>query len=269
MHKCTLGGFVLSNWCFSGSIGLIWETIKPVSLYDLLLKKKLSEQFTFSEISLMKKLFFFDFISMGGLKRDRWTAKYFYPIYRFFGFITLAFAYRPLVYNFLDQKKARWIATFILPIYTVVLFIMQIYGVVYSNYKVEGQLTSSYFTSKNNYDDELTEETDFVQFVSLPSKVIDKPYMRIYFGFNGFMEDTIIAHDSVLASKKDRRGYSRKTARSFSFNGLRLSLSNSYLVILSSYFSRLKAYFFFIIYNSALPKSLAIFCFSKAKFRFC
>ena len=176
-------------------------------------------------------IFFFDFISMGGLKRDRWTAKYFYPIYRFFGFITLAFAYRPLVYNFLDQKKARWIATFILPIYTVVLFIMQIYGVVYSNYKVEGQLTSSYFTSKNNYDDELTEETDFVQFVSLPSKVIDQPFMRVYIGFNGFMEDAILAHDSVLAPKKDRRGYSLKTSRSFSFNGLRLSLSNSYVEV--------------------------------------
>lgn len=173
-------------------------------------------------------IFFFDFITMGGLKRDRWTAKYFYPIYHFFGWITLAFAYRPLVYNFLDQKKARWVATFILPVYMIVLLLLQIYGVVNSNYQIEGQGTSSYFTSKNNYDDELTEKTDFVQFVSLPSKVIDKPYMRVYVGFNKFLEDAILAHDSILMPKEDRRGYSLKLNRQFNFYGFNLSFSNKY-----------------------------------------
>ena len=173
-------------------------------------------------------VFLFDFITMGGLKRDRWTAKYYYPIYRFFGLITLAFLYRPLVYNFLDQKKARWVATFILPVYTVALVFLQIYGVVNSNYQIEGQGTSRYFTSKYNYEDELTEKTDFIQFVSLPSKVIDKPYMRVYIGFNKFLEDAVLAHDSILMPEKDRRGYSFKINRRFNFSGLSFNFSNSY-----------------------------------------
>ena len=176
-------------------------------------------------------IFFFDFISMGGLKRDRWTAKYYFPIYKFLGVITLAFLYRPLVYNFLDQRKARWVATFILPAYLIVLLFLQIYGVVNSNYQIEGQLTSSYFTSKYNYEDELTEKTDFVQFVSLPSKVIDKPYMRVYVGFNKFIEDAILEHDSILRPKEDRRGYSFKTTTGLSFNGLNINLSRKYLMV--------------------------------------
>ncbi|RNC87474.1 MAG: hypothetical protein ED555_14165 [Allomuricauda sp.] len=176
-------------------------------------------------------IFLFDFLTMGGLKRDRWTAKYYYPLYRFFGIITLAFMYRPLVYNFLDQKKARWVATFILPIYTVGLVFLQIYGVVNSNYQIEGQGTSSYFTSKYNYEDQLTEKTDFVQFVSLPSKVIDKPYMRVYVGFNKFLEDAVLAKDSTLMPEKDRRGYSFKINRRFNFSGLSFNFSNRYLQI--------------------------------------
>lgn len=176
-------------------------------------------------------IFFFDFISMGGLKRDKWTAKYYFPIYRFLGVITLAFLYRPLVYNFLDQKKARWVATFILPAYLLLLLFLQIYGVVNSNYQIEGQLTSSYFTSKYNYEDELTEKTDFVQFVSLPSKVIDKPYMRVYVGFNKFIEDAVLANDSLLMPKEDRRGYSFKIRRGLNFNGLTFNFSNKHLMV--------------------------------------
>lgn len=67
-----------------------------------------------------------------------------------------------------------------------------------------------------------------VQFVSLPSKVIDKPYMRVYVGFNKFLEDAVFAHDSLLVPKKDRRGYSFKVNRRFNFSGLNFSFSNKF-----------------------------------------
>jgi len=50
-------------------------------------------------------LLLIDFLGAGILKKYKWTSKIYFPIYRVFGFITLAFLYRPLVYNFLDQKK--------------------------------------------------------------------------------------------------------------------------------------------------------------------
>ncbi|WP_350287633.1 hypothetical protein [uncultured Croceitalea sp.] len=152
-------------------------------------------------------LVFIDFISLGFLKKNRWTTKIYFPIYRLFGFITLSFLYRPLVYNFLDQKKARWVAQFITPVYFILGLVFASYGKLNSNYQVHNQATSSIYTNRLNYDDELIEKKDMVQFVSIPSKVIDKPYMRVFVGFNDFIENAIIAHDSVLAPTNDKRGY--------------------------------------------------------------
>ena len=172
---------------------------------------------------------FFDFITLGGLKRDKWTSKYFFPIYRFFGFITLAFLYRPLVYNFLDQKRARWVSTFILPAYLLGTVFLSFFGMVNSNYQIFGQGSSSVFTSKNNYEDQLIEKTDLVQFVSLPSKVIDKPYMRVFVGFNDFLEEAVLAKDSSLIPEKDRRGYSFRLGKFLSAPGINANFSDTHI----------------------------------------
>ncbi|WP_435625064.1 hypothetical protein [Flagellimonas sp.] len=172
---------------------------------------------------------FFDFITLGGLKRDKWTSKYFFPIYRFFGFITLAFLYRPLVYNFLDQKRARWVSTFILPVYLLGTVFLSFFGMVNSNYQIFGQGSSSVFTSKNNYEDQLTEKTDLVQFVSLPSKVIDKPYMRVFIGFNDFLEEAVLERDSTLIPEKDRRGYSFRLGKFLSAPGINANFSDGHI----------------------------------------
>ena len=50
-------------------------------------------------------LYMIDFLGGGILKKFKFSSKVFFPIYRVFGFITLSFLYRPLLYNFLDQKK--------------------------------------------------------------------------------------------------------------------------------------------------------------------
>ena len=45
-----------------------------------------------------------DFIKLGFLKKKKWISAIYFPMYWVFGFITLSFLYRPLVYNFLDNK---------------------------------------------------------------------------------------------------------------------------------------------------------------------
>jgi len=172
---------------------------------------------------------FFDFITLGGLKRDKWTSKYFFPIYRFFGFITFAFLYRPLVYNFLDQKKARWISTFILPVYMLGAIFLSFFGMVNSNYQIFGQGSSAVFTSKNNYEDQLVKKTDLVQFVSLPSKVIDRPYMRVFVGFNDFLEEAVLERDSSLVPERDRRGYSFRLGKFLSAPGINANYADAHI----------------------------------------
>ena len=50
-----------------------------------------------------------DFISLGAIKkiREPWVIKLFSPIFKFYSYLTLSFMYRPILYNFLDQKYTR------------------------------------------------------------------------------------------------------------------------------------------------------------------
>ena len=51
-------------------------------------------------------LVLFDFLTLGGLKRIKggWFPKVYLFIYRFFSIVSLSAIYRPLLYNFLDDK---------------------------------------------------------------------------------------------------------------------------------------------------------------------
>ncbi|WP_157500850.1 hypothetical protein [Lewinella sp. 4G2] len=52
-------------------------------------------------------LYFIDFLSFGALKRSRLLGKLYWPIYRFFGWVTLANFYRPIYYNVADDPFSR------------------------------------------------------------------------------------------------------------------------------------------------------------------
>lgn len=152
-------------------------------------------------------LLLIDFFGAGILKKNKTISKLYFPIYRFFGFVTLAFFYRPLVYNFLDQKKAKWLSVFIVPVYIVITGVSSGFGMVNSNFQVLNPVSSANYLINDHYEDLMIEKTDFTQFVSIPSKKITKTFLPIFIGFNNFMEDAIFENDSTLKPKKDKRGY--------------------------------------------------------------
>lgn len=63
-----------------------------------------------------------DFISLGSIKkiREPWVVKVFSPIFKFFSYLTLSFMYRPILYNFLDQKYTRRFFLLLIP-YVIML----------------------------------------------------------------------------------------------------------------------------------------------------
>ena len=67
---------------------------------------------------------FVDFISLGGIKRvkDNFISKLFMPIYRFYSTITLSFLYRPLIYNFIDDKYTKKLFFLSIPYIMLVTF---------------------------------------------------------------------------------------------------------------------------------------------------
>ncbi|MCB9352189.1 MAG: hypothetical protein H6573_32540 [Lewinellaceae bacterium] len=73
-------------------------------------------------ILLGSLLYFIDFITLGYLKRIRWLAPVYYPIYRFFSLITFARLYRPLYYNLIDNRFGRGVG-FLLAPYMILLIV--------------------------------------------------------------------------------------------------------------------------------------------------
>jgi hypothetical protein len=68
-------------------------------------------------------MYFLDFITLGGLKRMSWLEPIYYPIYRFFGWITFARLYRPIYYNLIDNKFGKRAGFFLVPYAVAVLWI--------------------------------------------------------------------------------------------------------------------------------------------------
>lgn len=165
-------------------------------------------------------IYFIDFITGGILKKNRLVAKVYFPIYRFFGFLTLAFLYRPLLYNFLDQKRGKWIALFTLPVLLIFSVFVGTFEKPKSNYILENQSTSSVYANKLNYEDQMLKDTDMVDYASISSMVIDKPYVSLFIAYNNFKEDAVFWYDSILAPKQDKRKFSFNLSKFASANPL-------------------------------------------------
>jgi len=152
-------------------------------------------------------LTFIDFLTQGWLKKKKWTSKIYFPIYWVFSFLTLSFLYRPLVYNFLDNRFGRRLIILLVPIYIAILMITSL-EYRSSNYLDKDQQSSSTFAHKENYADMLVEDGDFPGKMVIPSKVINKPFLKVFVPFSENLENRIFAYNDSLTPENDRRGLS-------------------------------------------------------------
>lgn len=154
---------------------------------------------------------FLDFLTLGFFKRKKWIAVWYYPIYRFYSVISFSFLYRPLVYNFLDSKFSRRIFVLLFPIYVLLMFVTSIdyqgssYFSTVSD-AINRSYRSEYFASNSNYDDQLTEDSQLVLNVSIPSKKIDENAMPLFLLFKEAVEEDLIKVNPELKVKNDIRG---------------------------------------------------------------
>ncbi|NKI33462.1 hypothetical protein [Croceivirga thetidis] len=150
-------------------------------------------------------LTFIDFVSLGLLKRNKWVALVYFPFYWVFSYISLSFLYRPLLYNFLDNKFGKRLIVFLTPIYIIILVLT---GLEYrnSNYFSAELSSRSYVANKENYRDQLTKTSDIPAQITIPSKVIRTPYLNTFIGFSESIEDRIISFNDSLKPEKDLRG---------------------------------------------------------------
>lgn len=162
-------------------------------------------------------LTFFDFITQGLLKRNKWVAKIYFPIYWVFGFLTLSFLYRPIVYNFLDNRFGKRLIFLLVPIYILILVLTSL-EYRNSNYLEKNKSSSEIFANKENYMDMLIEEGDYPGEVVIPSKVITTSYLQVFMPFSESIEERVFAYNNSLRPEKDRRGLSSSIKLSSNWN---------------------------------------------------
>jgi len=150
-------------------------------------------------------LTFIDFITIGLLKRKKWVSKLYFPFYWVFSFLTLSFLYRPLLYNFLDNKFGKRLILLLSPIYITILILS---GLEYqnSNYLDKNLNSSIFFENKENYTDLLTNEEDYPGEAVIPSKIITDKFLKVFMPYSESIEERIFAFNDSLKPDKDRRG---------------------------------------------------------------
>ncbi len=72
---------------------------------------------------LLGIILFIDLITLGGIKRikERTISGIYFYIYRYFSITTLSFLYRPILYNFIDNKYTRRLFYFSIPYILIIL----------------------------------------------------------------------------------------------------------------------------------------------------
>ncbi len=134
-------------------------------------------------------LYFIDFVSLGRIKRIKWLSVVYYPIYRFYGFITLAFLYRPMYYNLIDNRFGRWVGFLLVPYIITAMFLASLNVVTHGYFPTSRTQKTSLSTS--SYDD-LRDQKTRTNAASIPSKYLENGFLELFLPYNPNSDDKSI-----------------------------------------------------------------------------
>ena len=157
-------------------------------------------------------LTFIDFVTQGWLKKKKWISKLYFPFYLVFSFITLSFLYRPIVYNFLDNKFGKRVSLVLFPIFILVVMLSSL-NHNFSNYFSEHVSANTYTTSDRNYEDLVAKDDElFIDEAAIQSKIITENYVKVYIKLSESIENNIFKFNKGLKPENDTRGITSDVA---------------------------------------------------------
>jgi len=156
-------------------------------------------------IALGGILTFIDFITQGWLKKKKWTTRFYYPVYWLFKYITFSFLYRPMVYNFLDNKFGKRLSLILVPL-IILIAILAATRFSTSNYLDKDMKSSSYAASTKNYNDLISLNNSFADLATIPSKVIQTSFLNVFVVYGRSIEDDVFFFNKELEPEEDKRG---------------------------------------------------------------
>ncbi len=134
-------------------------------------------------------LYLIDFVTLGYLKRVKWLGRFYYPIYRFYSFITFASFYRPIYYNLIDNKFGRKAGFLLLPYVIAIVWIASLQTdshVWFPDAPKELGLRTSFY-------DDLREEKSLVGSASIPSKFVKNGFLELFIRYFPSADDKVLA----------------------------------------------------------------------------
>ena len=175
---------------------------------------------------------FIDFITQGYLKKKKWLSKIYFPFYWVFSFVTLTFLYRPLVYNFLDNRFTKRLSFFLVPSYIAIAVLVSFKN-QNTNYLESAKYVSNTSLNSKNYENLLINDDDFAKTATIQSKVITDSYLKIFRTFSENVENQIYNYHPTLKPKEDKRGFKTDIVMfsSTSYLKNRDSLTKKYLEV--------------------------------------
>jgi disulfide oxidoreductase YuzD len=175
-----------------------------------------SDTSTFLYILRMASIFFllvgavltlFDYLTQGLLKKNKWVASVYFPFYWVFSYLTLSFLYRPLYYNLIDNKFGRRVSFLLLPFYLSVLFISNIYK-EQSRFITYSSITSNAIRANSQNYEDLVEKNDlFISALTIQSKIICDPFIKVKIPISKYIEDNIMDFNESLRPYQDKNLY--------------------------------------------------------------
>ncbi len=134
-------------------------------------------------------LYCLDFVTLSGLKRVRWIAPFYYPLYRFYSLITFAPLYRSLYYNLIDHRFGRRIGFLLVPYILFLALASSVSyasGVYFPDFSNDARLDTQY------YDDRRPADGDVPQRASIPSRFVDNGFLELFLPYDPNDDDAAI-----------------------------------------------------------------------------
>lgn len=146
-----------------------------------------------------------DFLTLGWFKKKKYLALVYYPIYRIFSVLMLSFLYRPMVYNFLDDRFGKRLLWALVPIYAAIIFMATLDNRE-SNFINTERVSGPSFADQRNYESMLTDRTVFARIATIPSKVVTDPFLKVFVVHTENLENYLIRWNEGLEPDEDLRG---------------------------------------------------------------
>jgi hypothetical protein len=128
-------------------------------------------------------LFLLDTFFYGFIRRSRFLAKVFYPLYLFWNTITLGFLWRPSLQTIFSNVRSRWKASLTVLVSTVfIIFLTGDESDYYKLFDSRKSVTEKYSLDETRYLDKRKNER--VEGSCIQSDIITDNFLRVYVNYN-------------------------------------------------------------------------------------